>query len=116
MTSNTWNLPNMVNYKLGALVGSGCDTVVADIRHETLDDRQIQVSPNPASSKVKITATGEQQDMLLTIYNTLGQIMGTSQVNRYVELNLSDFENGVYQLVIINSKGDKFSQHLVIAK
>ena len=52
ITTNTWNLPNMVNYKLGALVGSGCDTVVATTSPQTpeggLKDR-IQVYPNPAN-------------------------------------------------------------------
>jgi hypothetical protein len=116
MTSNTANLPNMVNYKLGALAGSGCDTIITGIRPEIQNIRQIQVYPNPTGSKIKITVTGRQKSGVVTVYNTLGEVMGEALVNGFVELDISAFPNGVYQLTFTTLAGEKYNTRLVKSK
>lgn len=106
----------MVNYKLGALVGSGCDTIIADIRHEILDDTQIQVSPNPSSSKVKITITGNKEPLQMVVYNTLGEILNTGMLNKETQLDVSNYPNGLYQVVLSNYSGKQYHTHFVVAK
>ncbi len=68
-------LPNVVNLKLGAMVGSGCDTITTDIRHETQDNRQMQmqVFPNPANEVLYIEEHELKSKGTLEIYDAMGR-------------------------------------------
>ena len=74
------------------------------------------VSPNPARDIVDITIKGSDEDLLLTIYNMLGETMGTATVNNYVELNVSDFPNGLYQVKLTKSNGTEYHTRLIVTK
>ena len=65
---------------------------------------------------VDITIKGSQQDLLLTIYNILGEVMGTATINGYVELNVSDFPNGLYQIKMVNLQGKEYFTRLIVTK
>jgi hypothetical protein len=105
----------MVNYKLGALVGSSCDTIVSGIANEPALNQQLQISPNPASTETQITISDNQQG-LLAIYNHLGQLVVSLPLNKTVRMNVSNFEPGVYQVVLNNTNGKRLTNRLTVVK
>ncbi len=111
-------VPNMPNYHLGTLVGSGCDTIVNSIPSISESEGQVQiiVNPNPASSMVRVTVSGAQGVIQLAIYNTLGEAISITQINEYAELSVTDLPNGVYYYAAnsnqtIFAKGKLVVQH-----
>ncbi|MBL0310526.1 MAG: T9SS type A sorting domain-containing protein [Bacteroidetes bacterium] len=116
ITANTVNLPNMVNYKLGTLVGSACDTIINSVSGLSGDKFKVSISPNPASDKVDIVIKGSKEDLRMMVYNNLGEIVGNAVVNHYVEFDVSNFTNGVYQVCFISPNGTVSSSRLVVAK
>ena len=111
-------VPNMPNYHLGALVGSACDTIVSSIPNISESEGQVKilVNPNPASSMVRVTVSGAQGVIQLTVYNTLGEAISITQINEYAELSVTDLPNGVYYYAAtgnqtILAKGKLVVQH-----
>jgi hypothetical protein len=115
---NTNNLPNMVNYKLGPAIGSGCDTValVSGVGGWIADGFKVSVSPNPASKIVDITIENSQEDLLLTVYNHLGELIGNAIINNYVELDVSDFVSGIYFIKFSNTEGLVLTKKLIVTR
>ncbi|MBL0310529.1 MAG: T9SS type A sorting domain-containing protein [Bacteroidetes bacterium] len=116
ISGNTNNLPNMVNYKLGGLMGSGCDTIINSVSDLQGDRFKVSISPNPASDKVDIVIKGSKEDLRMMVYNNLGEIVGNAVVNHYVEFDVSNFTNGVYQVCFISPNGTVSSSRLVVAR
>lgn len=68
-----FGLPNMLNYNLGSLTGSPCDTLTG-VNTLNTNTTQLNLCPNPATNHVNITyqfKTNEQA--LFTLYNSMGQ-------------------------------------------
>lgn len=88
------------------------DTFTAiDDRHETIDNRQIQVYPNPFTTDLSIALKGENMhEATFTITNALGQVIYKREENNlssnYTKmLDLSYLPNGVYFIeVTINGE------------
>jgi len=62
----------------------------------------LQIYPNPTTGIINLEAplTGN-----LEIFNTLGQVLQTKQLEEEQQLNLNDFENGTYFIKIQTSEG-----------
>ncbi len=99
-TSSACFISNMVNFRMGPLVGSGCDTIRTDIRHETLDDRKIRVYPNPARDVVDIDLLSynyyhpQQQFYLYDLQGRLIKQVALPYLS--AQLNVSDLPAGIY--------------------
>ncbi|MBL0310525.1 MAG: T9SS type A sorting domain-containing protein [Bacteroidetes bacterium] len=85
-------------------------------KKSTQSELSIRVSPNPASDKVDIVIKGSKEDLRMMVYNNLGEIVGNAVVNHYVEFDVSNFTNGVYQVCFISPNGTVSSSRLVVAK
>lgn len=79
-------------------------------------DFAVTISPNPASSNVDIVVKGSKDNVLMTVYNSLGEVMGVAEINHYVQFNVSEFPNGVYQLQFITADGAKYTTRLIVTK
>ncbi len=118
MTSNTNKLPNMVNYKLGALVGSGCDTLISSLPQNPQRGLKniIQISPNPASDVVKITIADNREQLQLVIYNAVGQVVKQTIISGYLLLDVSDLPNGIYHIITGGDTGKLYKARFVVAR
>ncbi|HRG90971.1 MAG TPA: T9SS type A sorting domain-containing protein [Chitinophagales bacterium] len=118
MSGNTNNLPNMVNYKLGALVGSGCDTLISSLPQNPQRGLKniIQISPNPASDVVKITIADNPEQLQLVIYNSVGQVVKQTVISGYLLLDISDLPNGIYHIKAGEDAGKLNKAHFVVAR
>ena len=90
------DLPQSTNYNLGALPGSGCDSLSQTMDH-TID--QIHVYPNPAQEKLLFNNNTKKDIVRLKIYNVFGleiANMDILQKTNPMTIDISNFENGTY--------------------
>ncbi|TAH40857.1 MAG: T9SS type A sorting domain-containing protein [Bacteroidetes bacterium] len=55
----TYGLPNMVNYNLGPVVGSICDSLTTGLSQQSLRENGFVISPNPVKDWINIYWKGE---------------------------------------------------------
>lgn len=91
---NSYSFSNMVNYKLGPLAGSGCDTIT-DIRQQTQDARQIRIQPNPADKYVYVEMP-MQRDYELQLINSTGQLIETKRTPQIDIFDTEKLPAGIY--------------------
>ena len=90
-------LPNMVNYTLGAIPGSECDTLgvnVSAFEHQEI----FSVFPNPTTDILHINYSGtENVFYTLTITNATGaEVFKLQKFNSNKEINVKSFPAGAY--------------------
>ncbi len=71
------------------------------------DNTTIHITPNPASSVVRLSGLSEKGQQIL-IYNTNGQLLLTQSIHEQTETNLIDVKklsNGLYFVKVINREG-----------
>lgn len=75
----------------------------------------IAVFPNPSTGKLKIS--GQQENGVLTVYNILGAKVQEVKLERNVsyDLDLSPYENGIYQVEFNNGKS-AIRQKVILSK
>lgn len=100
LSINSASLPTMVNYNLGALVGSGCDTITAGFVEPPIT-RQLYIHPNPADKYVycEMPIQGNFEFLLL---NSTGQLIDKRQTP---QIDIFDTENlpaGMYFILAID--------------
>ena len=101
-------MPSFPNYRLGALAGSGCDSLTATPKFPEGDlNSRIRVWPNPATDMVTVdygfTDWSKQGEVSMEIVNELGQVVYEQKLPRYSgfqRLNVSGFASGVYQVFV----------------
>lgn len=96
-TLNANSVPNMINYRLGALSGSPCDTITG-IKPLSEPDK-IAVYPNPSQDKLYITMPPSTDGMITLTYMT-GKVMSTTYTHGAVSevLHIGALPSGVYVL------------------
>lgn len=110
-----FNEPNQYEVKF---VNYKCDSVVTRVgTSDILSQRQIAVFPTPSVSELHVTldepAIG---GFSLDIVNTLGQIIWRSQKRieeTQVNLNINNWESGIYNLIFTDKDGGKLSRKFV---
>ena len=65
-------LPNIPHFRLGALVGSGCDTLATAVAEIEKEENLFQLSPNPASTELEISTKQIAYGNEVQIYNAIG--------------------------------------------
>ncbi len=96
-------IPYYPNYRLGALAGSGCDTLISDIESQEAGAKTIQVFPNPATDVLTVdygNITWERYNTVsLKLTNAIGQVVYQSVLPRYSGLHkvaVSGLPAGLY--------------------
>ena len=114
LTAASNNFPNMVNYNLGSLRGSGCDTIFTDIRTESQEARLLRVLPNPAD-KYFYVEMGMQGNYEVDLLNVTGQIMDKKETRQVDIFDTGHLASGVYFLRAIDKTTDKeFTRKVVV--
>ncbi|MCX6199483.1 MAG: T9SS type A sorting domain-containing protein, partial [Bacteroidetes bacterium] len=104
LTDNSINLPNMVNYRLGALPGSPCDTLTGlNETARALKEKILKVFPNPAGNMVTVdygfTDWSKPGDVKLVMSDELGRIVLEQLLPKYSgfqNINVSTLAAGSY--------------------
>jgi hypothetical protein len=95
-------VPNYPNFRLGALVGSGCDTIVAN--SEVSEPMQgLKLFPNPVNQVLNIDLTLDNYQyhgsVVVVLYDVLGHSLKRHTVSDFssiVQLDVSGLASGLY--------------------
>jgi hypothetical protein len=96
---NALSLPNSVNYDLGPVTGSACDSLTNEIDEIELSN-SISISPNPAKDFYWINYISEiEKDLIFEVYDGMGKIVETKKLYgtfRSLFVDCSNYRSGVY--------------------
>ncbi|MBS1611831.1 MAG: hypothetical protein JST49_03355 [Bacteroidetes bacterium] len=99
-TNNAFSIPNIVHYRMGALIGSACDTITTGIADIDIDSK-VRLYPNPAKDIVQIDLTSYNHynpNNYLFLYNTEGKLMQQVPVSYLsAQMDVSSLPAGAYQ-------------------
>ena len=98
-------LPNMVNYRMGALHGSSCDTLRLG-NSELTASIGIHVFPNPTTDRILIGLPVYIHSPVLFIYDALGKEVYRSPMYLDKEVDVSQYPQGVYYIRVASPDGD----------
>jgi hypothetical protein len=99
-TNDARVIPNMVHFRMGALSGSGCDTISTSIPQSPELNQNIRVFPNPASDMVEIDLLSysqyhpQQQFYLYDVQGKLVKQVALPYLSAQMKVN--DLPAGVY--------------------
>ena len=101
LTLNSNNFPNLINYKLGALIGSGCDTLLNSIAESTILNDQLRLIPNPAD-KYLYVEMGMQGNYEFDLINETGQVIARKETRQVDIFDTGNLANGVYFIRVVD--------------
>jgi Secretion system C-terminal sorting domain len=100
-------LPNYPNFRLGALRGSGCDTLTASQEINYAEKDKLRIYPNPVSDLLKIDLTmwdyHYQGRVAVVLFDVLGREVKRQVVSDFasiVHLEVSKLATGAYILCL----------------
>lgn len=97
---NLGGLPNMPNYNLGVLVGSGCDTITA-INNAEVNKKEITLYPNPGNEKIYFN-TDLTTPVSIIIFDLYGNKIKKIENKVLNELDINFLPQGSYIIQINN--------------
>ncbi len=99
--------PNIVNYRLGSLVGSACDPLALEdmalIKSKKLS---LELFPNPANTQLHVRINDPQNDYSIRLYNSIGELVYSTQLSKGlldIDLTSLSLSSGVYFIELSNS-------------
>jgi Secretion system C-terminal sorting domain len=112
-TINGWTMPNFPNFRLGAEIGSGCDTLLSN-QLSVSSYQAVNVFPNPAQDRLTIEglpvgARGE-------IYNIVGQEVQAFKAEKApFSLSVADIPEGMY-ILQFQHQAKSWKQKIIIQR
>ncbi len=99
---NNHTLTNHVNYSLGQLPGSPCDTLGLTVGKLQIKAPQISIGPNPNNGNFSVNFTEQKISGVLDVYDLNGQVLHSEYVapwSNTKQVNLQhQLSNGMYAL------------------
>jgi hypothetical protein len=93
-----FHLPSQINYDLGPLENSPCDTLITTSLSELNPTPQITLAPNPAQTEATLTWSGMQEGTFV-LRDMLGRAMMQQEITASsgsIKLDLSALPKGIY--------------------
>ena len=107
LSDNSINVSNTANTRLGALIGSGCDTIITDISPlPNGEGLGVRIQPNPADKSFYIEMP-QQGNYIFELINEQGQIVETRETHQVDIINVQGIESGVYFLSVKYADSNK---------
>lgn len=116
-SGNSTTVPNLVNYRLGALVGSGCDTLTSLTPALSKGEGETapRVFPNPADKAFYIEMP-RQGNYVFELYNEQGRLVEKRTTKQVDIINVEQLQSGVYFLSVKDKSGKVLSTQKVVVR
>ncbi len=101
LSLNSNELPNMINYNLGSLYGSGCDTIWPVGIENVVANNLLRIMPNPADKYVYVEM-GMQGNYEFDLLNMVGQIVDKKETRQVDNFDTERLASGIYFLRVID--------------
>ena len=115
LTANSDVVPNMINYNLGPLTGSSCDTIWPTGIENLAANNVFRMMPNPAD-KYLYVEMGMQGNYEFDLINENGQVINKKETRQVDNFNTENLSNGIY-LLQVSDKGNLhkfYSQKIIV--
>ena len=104
---NADGFPNMINYRMGPLVGSACDTLHVGINEVAEGNVGVKVYPNPATERILIGLIYYHKNARLEIYDAFGkEVYRNESIYLDDAVDIRSFSSGIYLVKIFSPDGD----------
>jgi hypothetical protein len=115
-TYNGISLPNYPNYRLGALGGSPCDSLITSTLEAEVETSQMKLRPNPVSSTLTITFDykGVEKIRLSSILGEQVLEAKVSNSSQELEIDVSHLPAGVYFCTLFTKKNTQIMSEKVM--
>jgi hypothetical protein len=100
LSLNSNELPNMINYNLGPLIGSGCDTIPAGL-NKVAENDLLRIMPNPAD-KYLYVEMGMQGNYEFDLLNATGQVVAKTETRQVDIFDTESLSSGIYFIRVID--------------
>lgn len=109
------HVPNLIAYRLGALAGSGCDTISTASPLTPKGGIKPRVFPNPVDKAFYIEMP-QQGDYVFEMYNEQGRLVEKRTTKQVDIINVEQLQSGVYFLSVKDKSGKALSTMPVIVQ
>lgn len=99
----TIGLPTMVNYNLGPVQGSICDSLSISVEEFAQDQKTIQFYPNPFTELLNVHCLFSL-DISVKIFNSIGRLVYSEDISGSKAIDLSFLPQGTYIVEGLTSK------------
>jgi hypothetical protein len=104
-------------YYIGTVLDPFQDSVDIEVCHYLDLEEQLGIElnfePNPASENLEITS-GSNQELSFSIVNSLGQIVDSGSFTDSHQVAVSQFENGVYFVTVMNDAVTLKTERIIV--
>ena len=118
LSYNSFTMPHYPNYYLGAMVGSGCDTITS-YQSAVINGQGVYVYPNPTNGKASFVFSSKiESNCRITIFNSLGQKVNTYSLFENTEtfdFNTQSLARGMYYYKV-NGLSTSLSGKFIVEK
>ena len=91
------------------VVYSGSTSIAPVVERQTLS-----IAPNPANNSVRIELGTPSPEAQLTIYDLTGKIVAQHRAQQVNQLDLSDWNTGLYFVKLTQPNGNPLTQKLLV--
>jgi len=114
LSLNSNELPNMINYNLGPLISSGCDTIPNGL-NQVAENNLLRIMPNPAD-KYLYVEMGMQGNYEFDLINEAGQVIARKETRQVDNFDTENLANGTYFLRILdkNNLNEIVTQKVIV--
>jgi hypothetical protein len=116
----SYSAPNFPNFRLGALTGSVCDTLVATQERAIFGGYDIQFYPNPASENLNIEVSMPDfalWNVQIALQDLLGNLVYQAFLPPFTSIHKVDtslLANGVYIVSLKMNEKTKISKKVIL--
>ncbi|MFN0201218.1 MAG: T9SS type A sorting domain-containing protein [Bacteroidia bacterium] len=103
------SVPHFPNYRLGAKVGSACDTLSVS-NQLAVNSKQIKVYPNPAQNYIQVELPQGLREATFVLYNALGQVVQQTDLQASTLVRLGNVAKGLYFYEVIFKEGEIYGK------
>lgn len=102
-TTSAFAISNMIHFRMGPLIGSGCDTIsgIGGIHEER---RELIISPNPATNDVSVSIPTYLKDARITITDAQGKAILQEPFYLTHHYNCSAWASGTYFVTVSDGR------------
>ena len=112
---DTPNRTGIIYYYIKQLDLNGLSTDFEVLKVNFESKKEVYSFPNPSNGHISIAIGETQSDQasIISIYNQIGKLKLTDQINNNVSLDLSFLESGIYTIQIIKEGNIYMHQHII---
>ncbi|HMG15901.1 MAG TPA: T9SS type A sorting domain-containing protein, partial [Saprospiraceae bacterium] len=118
---NSFSLPNFPNYRLGPLIGSGCDTLATSVS-SVEEIPKISVYPNPVSSTLSIELNNKlnhEKTFKVAVYQLSGKEIYKGDIPAFAyihNVDVSSWPAGMYYFSVTDDRFRSYEGKFIVVR